>query len=124
MKKTSETKNLAYVPIYNPVSFRRHILLSSIDIINILEKYETLKQIRNEKKALILNLKERMIDLNNDVIFLKEFFPEVSKHELKKETREVEEKIDTVKYPKKSEGYRNLQRELQEIQDKLNSLNI
>lgn len=125
MKKTqSKTKNIAYVPIYDPRSFRRHILLSSIDIIKILEKYETLKQIRNDKRKTIIDLKQKLNELNENVNNFKELVPKVSKHELKKEEKEVEERIGRVKYPKKSEGYRHLQKELQDLQDKLSKLNI
>ena len=124
MKKGNESKNAAYARINDPVSFRRHILLSSIDILKILERYESLKQIRNEKKKMLSELKSKALELNEKSSFLKELLPNVNKHELKKEEREVEERIEKVKYPKKSEGYRHLQRELSELQNKLSKLNI
>ena len=122
--KNSNKNNIAYVKINDHISFRKHILLSSIDIIKILEKYENIKQIRNEKRKILVELKEKIVDLNNDALLIKELLPGVNKHELKREAREVEEKIEKVKYPKKSEGYRHLQHELNELQDKLNKLNI
>ena len=124
MKKVRETKNVAYVPIYDPISFRRHVLLSNIEVISLLEKYELLKQIRNEKKKAVVELKTKLLDLIESSSSLKNLFPSVSKRELKKESREIEEKVEKIKYPKKSEGYRHLQRELQDLQDKLSKLNI
>lgn len=124
--KTNETKvkNIAYVPIYDPVSFRRHILLSGIDIIKILEKYESLKKIRNEKRKSTSELKQKMFDLNHESLFLKELLPEISKGELKEEAKEVEKKVEKIKYPKTTGTYRDLKRELNELQHKLNKLNF
>jgi len=124
--KTSETKvkNVAYVQIYDPISFRRHILLSGIDVIKILEKYEDLKKIRNEKRKLMSELKQKMFGLNHESLFLKELLSETSKGELKEETKEVEKKVKKIKYPKTTGTYRDLKRELNELQHKLNKLSF
>ena len=121
-KKEIKTKSIAYMPINDPKSFRRHILLSSIDVIKILEKYENLKQIRNEKKNILVEFKQKLNELNENVNNFKELVPKVNKHELKREEKEVEQRIEKIKYPKKSEGYKHLQRELQELQEKLSKI--
>ena len=118
------TKNISYVPIQDPVSFRRHIILTSIDVIKILEKYERLTQIRNEKKKVMSQLKGKLSDLKENVSSLKDGLPSLNKPELKRESKQVEKKMDTVKYSKGSKGYKHLQHELNELQDRLEKLNI
>ena len=122
MKK--ETSNITYVSIKDPVAFRRHILLSGIDAIKILEKYELLKQIKNEKRKLFSQLKEKLLGLKSDAMFIREYFPDVNEHEIKKEKKIVERKVDDVKYADKTINYKNLQKDLRELQDKLNNLNF
>lgn len=117
-------KNIAYVPINDPVLFRKHILLSNIDVIKILEKYESLKQIRNDKRKLFLELRQKLVNINEQVNNLHSILPEINKYELKKEEKKVEKEVDDIKYPKKSEGYKHLQHELEDLQDKLSKLNF
>ncbi len=126
MEKNSKSMNLAYVPIYDPISFRKHVLLSSIDVIKMLEKYESLKQIRNEKKKLIFQIREKIINLNDGVFYLKEKFPLIKETELKQESKKIERKMDKLDEtrPKRSEGYKHLEKELQDLQEKLGKLNI
>ncbi len=126
MEKNNKSINMAYMPIYDPVSFRRHLLLSGIDVIRMLEKYESLKQVRAEKKKIILELKEKLISLNEDAEVLKEKFPLIKETELKQESKKIEKKVERLdeSKPKRSEGYKHLEKELYELQEKLSRLNI
>src|SRR3989338_4213608 len=107
MEKNNKSINMAYVPIYDPISFRRHILLSGIDAIKMLEKYESLRQVRAEKKKIILELKEKLISLNENAEILKEKFPLVKEAQLKRESKKIEKKVEKLdeSRPKRSEGY-------------------
>lgn len=124
MGKNKSSKEIAYISINNPIQFRKHLLLTGVDTIRLLEKYEFLKQIRTEKRRLLLDLKEKLSHLNEASLSVHNFFPEVSEKELKKESMKVEEKIDEAEIPKRSEGYKNLERELRELQEKLANLNL
>src|SRR3989344_54386 len=123
------TKDLAYIPIKDPLSFRKSILVSNIGIIRILERYELFKQVRSEKRRLVNEIREKMLSLHDDMIKIKSFLPDVNEKALDKEYEEVKEKMQDVRSPskrspRKSQDSRNLQSELRMLQEKLSNLDI
>ena len=120
-----QDKNQVYISVPNPIDSRKNLLLASIDTINLLERYEQLKQIRARKKKAIFGIKTLLSEINNDLALVKVKFPYVEKKEIKKEEIELEHKIEkTHPESKKSETYKHLSKELKEIQDKLAKLEI
>ena len=123
------TKDIAYIPIRDPIAFRKSILLSNVGVIRILEKYEMFKQIRNQKRALVNEIREKMLSLHDDMLRIKSFLPDVNEKALDKEYEEVKEKMQDVRSPskrspRKSQDSRNLQSELRMLQEKLSNLDI
>ena len=120
----NSTRELSYVPVDDPLLIRKQILLGAVEVIGMLEKHEDVKKIRNEKRKFLLEIKSKLTGLDEDCSSLHNLFPEISKREIIHESRQMEEKVDTVKTVKKAEGLKHLERELRELQDKLNSLEI
>lgn len=121
--RDKEISTSSYVPIEDPSIVRRHLILGGIDAIKILEKYESLKKIRSEKRKMILDLKSKIMDLNESAESFKDSLPKINKRELIKETKEVKRRLETLQ-PKRSEGLKHLDKELNDLQEKLNSLNF
>jgi len=123
------TKDIAYIPIRDPIAFRKSILLSNVGVIRILEKYEMFKQIRNQKRGLVNEIREKMLSLHDDMLKIKSFLPDVNEKALDREYEEVKEKMQDVRSPskrspRKSQDSRNLQSELRMLQEKLSNLDI
>ena len=123
------TKDIAYITIRDPIAFRKSILLSNVGVIRILEKYEMFKQIRNQKRGLVNEIREKMLSLHDDMLKIKSFLPDVNEKALDREYEEVKEKMQDVRSPskrspRKSQDSRNLQSELRMLQEKLSNLDI
>ena len=120
-KKQGKIETEAYMPIYDPVSFRRHIILTSIDIIKMLEKYENLQKLRNDKRKLLQDIKSRISELKGNSNLFLESLPEVREREVERKAIKIERKVEGIKpYP----SYKNLDKELNDLREKLSRLNI
>ena len=120
----TKSKELSYINIDDPVLVRKHILLGAVDVINMLENYEGIKKIRNEKRKILLEIKSKLNTVHESCEQLHIFFPEINEREIFHEAKQMEQKVESLKNPKKPEGLKHLERELQELQDKLRNLNI
>ncbi|MEK6836003.1 MAG: hypothetical protein AABX55_03210 [Nanoarchaeota archaeon] len=118
-------KDQVYISVPSPIDSRKNLLLATIDTINLLERYEYLKQIHDRKRKAILGIKTLLNEINNDLELVKDKFSYAEKKEIKKEKVELKEKHErTHPETKKSETYKYLAKELKDIQDKLNKLEI
>ena len=118
-------KTPVYVPVNSQVNSRKRILLIAVDTINLLERYEYLKQIRSKKRASMSRIKTLFEELDNDLDLIKRQLPyieekQIEKEEVKLEKRREKSMIET----KKLDNYKQLDRELRQIKDKLARLEI
>jgi septin family protein len=125
MQKGKELKarNIAYIPINDPLFMRRHIILSMIDIVKLLENYENYKKIKKQKRHLISQLREKLNELEAHSEHFRLLFPEVKQKELKEEKKKIEEKEESLK-PKRTESFKHLDKELQELNERLKDISF
>lgn len=138
MKKNSKnkevkTQDVMYSPIYQPVALRRHVLLSQIDLVQLQEKYEVFKKIRNDKRRLMSGIRHKVNELDDYIKEFKRRIPKIEKDNLNKEQepKKIKEiKIAKPVIPKTPSNLKNqssdinLKKELNELQEKIKRLNI
>ena len=120
----TKSKDISYINFDDPVSIRKHILLGAVDVIGMLEKYEDIKKLRNEKRKILLEIKSKLDHIHDSCMNLHEFFPEINEREVFHEAKQMEQKVESLKNPKKAEGLKHLEKEMEELRDKLNNLEI
>lgn len=65
-----------YAGVENPVELRKNILETSKDVIHDLQRYESLKLIRGQKRAAMSKLKEKIAEINSLIAKLSSALPE------------------------------------------------
>jgi len=125
MQKNKDVKarNIAYIPVNDPLFMRRHVILSMIDVIRLLESYENFKKTKKQKRHLISELRGKLNEVESDLEHFKNLFPEVKQKEIKEEKKKIEEREESLK-PKRSEGFKHLDKELQDLNDRLKNLSF
>ncbi len=120
--KMEESKDIFFVGIKDPVLFRKEILESSKESIKLLQEYEKLKTIREEKTKNVLKLNGLMKEIEKLVIQLKNVLPKVEMR-IKNDDAGAEYALPKIKEHKKTVSeVDKLERELGMIESKLNSL--
>ena len=74
-KQKSESHDVFYVGVRDPVEVRRSLLESAREAIHFLKRYEKLKSIRQDKTQVILKLDTEVKELRNLVAKLRKIFP-------------------------------------------------
>ena len=118
----SEEESAFYMAIEDPYDFRRELLGSSKGVIQLLQKHEELKQIRQEK----IKLMHEFSNVNSEITMLmnklKKAIPKTKLRNIPNK-EPVSKKKESVINSKHHPELSNLQRELAEIENKLNGLN-
>ena len=104
-----EKKEVLYVGVKNPIEMRRTILETTKDSVEMLQKYEKFRAVREEKIATIKQLQEQIKDITKIVTKLKTALPTVDiRIRLHKEQEKVEAEKKAAKQaaekPKKKEA--------------------
>ena len=108
-----------YINVGDSIGIRRDILGTNISLINLLKKYEYLKEIRNNKHKGFVILKELLKEINNDFLRFRNDLPYI---EHKKEERiklRVEENRFERKHRKVNKELTSLEREMEQLKLKL-----
>ena len=119
--------NPIHVLVNNPVDIRRHLLMSAVDSLKTLERYEDFKKLKNIKKRKFLELSEKLNSINQDVSKLLSLIPNVTEEKIEKQVVNVEVKKRTPSMPKidkENPKSRDLRKEMSMIQQKLERLNF
>ena len=118
-------KTPVYVPVNSQVNSRKRILLTAVDTINLLERYEYLKQIRAKKRASMSRIKNLFEGLHNDLDLIKHQLPYIKEKQIEKEEVKLEKRREkSMMETKKLDDYKQLDSELKQIKDKLARLEI
>lgn len=118
-------KTPVYVPVIDEKASRKNILLTAVDTINFLERYEYLKQIRAKKKGAMSRVKVLIEEIDNDLELMKQKLPHVEEKQIEKEEIKLEKKQEKSKIEtRKLDSYKQLDRELMQIKEKLARLEI
>jgi len=138
MTKNKKTKNpekeLYYVGIQEPVEIRRSLLESSRELLQFLQRYEKFKAVRNEKRESVALLKAQMRDVSSLLNDLKKVLPTTTlraqdRNETPKISKKKEEPVKiiippapTIPQEHPDDDVDKLQKELNDIENKLNTL--
>jgi len=101
---------------------RKDILNLNIDLINLLKKYEYLKEIRHNKQKGFNILKELIKEINTDFLKLKNDLPEVPQRKEEKVKLKVEENRFNVKRKKVNKELTSLDKEMNKLKLKLRDI--
>jgi len=149
-KKTSKNKSEAnksthdtlYMAISKPIMVRKLVLESARDMVQFLQLFEKFKSVREQRSQATQKLKQELKALSNLINKLKQSLPKTSIHARNEARQDLIEEIKPEKVSKKSLKQNNskipepepfapeieiddiemLERELREIEDKLNFL--
>jgi SMC interacting uncharacterized protein involved in chromosome segregation len=113
----SKKENPLFIGITDANGVRRSVLECSKGILESLKRYENFKNLRNQKAVLILQFKGQIKDVAKGISSLKSFLPQVKEPE----SRPRHRREGTLPAQPKTEIER-LERELNDIENKLNSL--
>ncbi len=111
-----------HVGIRNPPEIRRELLEGTRSIIQLLQRYEKFKKIRDEKREDIVKLRGLMKDIVDLNTRLKAIFPEVPITEVHQKKKQEQVKVEEMPKPKQNVELNKLEQELDHIESKLASL--
>lgn len=119
-------EDLFYVGIKNPLDVRRSLLESYKHMIKGLQRHERFKEVREEKAEQIIKLKNVMGDIEKLNARLKAELPKTElrakkEKETEKEGRKLSKHAHS-KHPKKVSEIERLEKELDEIENKLSDI--
>ena len=109
--------NPLFIGISNANDIRRGVLECSKDTLESLKSYESFKKVRNEKIKLINSFRGEMKEITKLISSLKSALPKVKEMESAPRIRK-----EAATYTPPSSEVDRLERELNKIEDKLNSL--
>jgi len=123
MAKAKIEDDIFYIHINEPVEIRRTILENSRQVVQLLQRYETLRQLRVQKSETTSNLKKNFKELVVLVNKLKQEMPKVgARVKLKQEKGNSAKKGVAVKRTVSGGEINKLEDELRMIESKLNGL--
>jgi len=120
--------NPIHVLINNHVDARKHILLSGIGALKTLEKYEYFKKLKHAKKKRFLQLSEQLKSLKLQLDHLLNILPPLKEQRVERQVSRIEHKEEPISRVsrrvsgKRGAKDRELQHEIQALQDKLAKL--
>ncbi len=82
-----------YVGILNPKEVRRNVLEASKEFVQALQRYEKVKEIRENKQKAILELKSELAEVSNAIAALRTALPDYKMSELPRKREEKKEKV-------------------------------
>src|SRR3989338_5311256 len=119
-------ENPLFVRITSDGELRRNILVCSKDILESLREYEKFKSTKEEKQRLTQKFKEDVREISKSINRLRASIPKVKETGIKKPEkkigREEKPKFVRVEKPKEKTELEKLEAELDDIENKLNSL--
>ncbi len=120
-RKKKEDDDIVYVKIENALTLRKQILEAAIEITTLLKRLESYKLIREMKLQQIKELKTLMNKIDKDFRGFKKNLPKI---DIKKEEEKLEEDDEEEPRFVKDSGLSEIDRELEEIKEKLAHLRI
>jgi len=125
----NKTQETFYVGIREPTTFRKDLLGCSKGILTSLKRFESFKDLRNEKIKHVLDLKRVVKEINIIVSKLKSSLPKTSLRNLPVEKKEIIEeatkkinKVSRTKVKKPQDDLDKLESEIGDIESKLEEL--
>ncbi|MBW2992124.1 hypothetical protein KY345_02810, partial [Candidatus Woesearchaeota archaeon] len=76
-REKEEKPDVLYVGVQNPIEIRRTILEATKDVVEILQKYERFRAVREEKIKTVNSLREQVKEITKLVAKLKSELPKV-----------------------------------------------
>lgn len=113
------TNETMHVGITQPTFYRKEILNSALDIIQVLKNFEKIKLIRKEKEVCKREFKRVIKELNVLLERAKTELPTIRIKEKPVERIEKKEKVIEMEKPSVSPEMRKLETDLSKIQEKL-----
>ena len=110
-----------FVRFDEPIQLRRELLVSSKDVVEMLQKFEQFKLSRIKKFELMVKYKNLMSEVDVLCSKLKKTLPKVDKSIVKK-VEVKPDKSEPISVPEEKNRLRDLDVELQDIEAKLKSL--
>jgi hypothetical protein len=121
-----------YVSVEEPVIIRRVLLESSRSIIHVLQDYEKLKTLRDEKFELMQKFDKLIKEINSLMLKIKSDLPSVPHQRGKKKSKKIPvKKIEKIEFkpvkiekmvPHQKSALESLEQELKSIEDQLSRL--
>jgi|SRR3989344_5361796 len=116
--------NALYSFVNEPNSKRRDLLNLAIENIELIQRTERLKELRERKIMVLSSLKEEMEITNKAIKHFQSLMPFNIKEESERAQEKVEKSKVKVEHQHKAEKLDELGMELEDIKHKLNSLNF
>jgi len=113
-------ENPTYVKVENALTLRKELLGTAIDVTTLLKRWESYKMIREMKMREIKVLHSLMKEMEKEFSKLKSVLPKIKIEAEKEENVSIEDN----KIPLRDRGLSEIDREIQEIKDKLAQINI
>ncbi len=118
----SEEESSFYVAIQDPKSFRRELLGSSKDMIKLLQKYEDIKKIREQKIKLMYEFSQTKTEIAMLMGKLKRAIPKTKLRNAYDNPKVIEKKKIVAPRKEVHPDLSSLQNELASIEEKLGKL--
>lgn len=105
-KKSIENTDNLYICMYNSQSKRKNILHTIKDALIMQEEYNSISNLREDKKEVLNQIKKNLNDINNDYQKLKKLLPNVKNviSYTEKELTDLESQVDRLKGNVKSDN--------------------
>ena len=118
--KKKEEKSLVYVKIDNALTLRKQILEAAIEVVTLLKRLENYKIIREMKLKQIKELRTLMGKIEREFSGFKKEVPRIEIEKAEEKLEEEEKEMPAYK----DKGLSEIDRELEEIKEKLAHLRI
>ena len=113
-----------YTTLRSPVELRKDLLTANIEIIEMMEDFEGIRELRTNKQNTFLFMKVYIKEIHSSINKLKSRFPHLEfneEEELKKEAEKID--IEFEGYSKDSNEFEKLEKELFILREKLKEIN-
>jgi hypothetical protein len=117
--RKAKEENPTYVKVENALTLRRELLGTAIDVTTVLKRWEGYQMIREMKMREIKALHSLMKEIEKEFKKLKSALPK-----LKVEQTREEDSLEEASIPVREKGLSGIDREIQEIKDKLAQINL
>ena len=95
--------NPLYILVRNPDETRKHVLLSALDTIKVVERYETFRKLKNYKRKKFVELSEILKHIDQNLEKFTDVLPELRERKIEKQITKIEKK-DVELVAKKRQG--------------------
>jgi len=119
----SEEESAFYIAIQDPKDFRKELLGASKSLIQVLQRYQNLKKLREEKVKLLYDFSKKTAEITMLVSKLKRAIPKTKLRNMTKSSEVTSKKMPSRGRSGSSRGeISHLQNQLADIERKLGSL--